>query len=75
MLPVFAPEDHVLTFNWADIGVGDVVVFELKKRNYLKRVKSISGEFVRVFGDNRKESSKIASIKKEQIIGKVVFKY
>jgi SOS-response transcriptional repressor LexA len=78
MLPAYIPGDHVLTFNWVRIKVGDVIVFKIQDRHsvsFLKRVDKIIGEEIYLSGDNKKESSQVKPIKKSQIIGKVILKY
>ena len=75
MLPVYQPGDHVLTFNWINLKIGDVVVFKVNNFFYLKRVKKIEKDLVHVSGDNKRESEKIAPVKRTQIIGRVVLNY
>lgn len=74
--------DHVLTFNWAMLKVGSVIVYRFfaNAQNdnaiyYIKRVKKISGERVTLEGDNKSFSSKMAPINISQITGKVILKY
>lgn len=80
MLPDFKPGDHLLTFNWGKIKVGDVIVFtsthdDRRGVYYLKRIDSVDGDSVHVSGDNKKESSQVGLVRQSQIIGKVIFKY
>lgn len=75
MLPAFKPGDRVVTFNWAKPKIGDVVVFKEGEKNFIKRVKNIKGTTYYVFGDNKKESSRVAPFSKNKIIGKVIYKY
>ena len=75
MLSAFKPGERVLTFNWLDVRIGDVVVFEKGGKKYLKRVLDIKDEHVYVAGDNKKESSSFAPFNKSRIVGKVIFKY
>lgn len=75
MEPGYLSGDHVLTFNWRKVVAGDVVVFKLKGVNFIKRINKIKGDWVYVFGDNKVKSSKVGPIKKDQIIGRVIWKY
>lgn len=75
MLPSYKPGDHVLTFKWLVPKAGDVIVFKYKGGFYLKRIKQIKGKLIEVAGDNRVLSSKMKTIKKSQVIGKVILKY
>lgn len=75
MFPTFIDGDHVLTFNWSKILVGNAVVFKSDSKNYLKRIKKISEDLIYLEGDNKKQSSKFKPIKLKQIIGKVILKY
>ena len=38
MIPDYKPGDYVITFNWTDVRAGDVVIFKLNEKNYIKRV-------------------------------------
>jgi len=88
MLPVYKPGDHVVTFNWKRIAVGDVVVFKTTRsrlalapvrkgleRFYIKRVISTRNKMVYVAGDNWRESAKMPPISNLDLIGKVIGKY
>ena len=75
MMPAFRPGDHVLTFNWGRIDLGDVVVFNLEGKNLIKRVDKIVDNCLYISGDNKKQSSKMEPVKKDQIVGKVILKY
>ena len=75
MMPAFRPGDHVLTFNWGRIDPGDVVVFNLEGKNLIKRVDKIVDNCLYISGDNKKQSSKMEPVKKDQIVGKVILKY
>lgn len=44
-------------------------------KNYLKRIKKITKNEIFVEGDNSKVSSKMAPVKKYQVVGKVILKY
>ena len=86
MLPVFKPGDHVLTFNWGKIKVGDVVVFKMSKDYFIKRVVKIGKhgqgkvynklyDYIYIRGDNKAKSAKMKPVLRTQIVGEVVFKY
>jgi len=75
MEPAFFEGDHVLTFNWVSSKKRDVVVFSQNNNYFLKRVERLRGDLIWVLGDNREMSSRLASIKKTQVIGRVVLKY
>lgn len=74
MEPKFSEGDHVLTFNWAKPGKGDVVVFKYKEVFFVKRIKSVSN-MIYVEGDNKKLSSRIDPLDRSMIIGKVIARY
>lgn len=74
MEPEFNEGDHVLTFNWAKVKKGDVVVFKYKKTLFVKRIVRIGNKII-VEGDNKKLSSKVEPLDGSRIIGKVVVKY
>lgn len=75
MFPAYKPGDHVLTFNWGYIKAGDVIAFDVGLKHFIKRVERVRSGLYYVYGDNRRESAKMGPIKKEQIVGKVVFRY
>ena len=75
MLPNYRPGDHVMTFNWVSVSVGDVIAFFQNEKFYIKRVDGIDGKFFSVSGDNSEISAKMASVVRDQIVGKVIFKY
>ncbi len=75
MIPTFQPGDHVLTFNWIRPVSGDVIVFEKGGKNYIKRIKNISGNRYYIGGDNRQNSVMMGSVTWQMIVGKVIFKY
>lgn len=75
MVPVFMPGDHVLTFNWARVSKGDVIVFKSAGEKYIKRITKTRGNLIAVSGDNNARSAKMGTIEKNQIVGKVIFKY
>lgn len=75
MLPLYKPGDHVLVFGWGNIAIGDVIVFEYRGKNYIKRIKKISGNIVTGCADNLQESAVSYKIKKSSIYGKVILRY
>lgn len=57
--------------------VGDVVVFKVGDRIYIKRVKEIENQKFFLIGDNKEDSldsKKIGWVDKKDIIGKVVYR-
>lgn len=75
MIPLYKPGDHVLTYNWPRIKKGDVIVFTDRGMKLIKRVVAIDGDSFYVSGDNKKESSKVGPVRKDEIVGKVLLKY
>ncbi len=88
MLPAFLPGDHVVTFNWGRINVGDVVVFKTPRshlvvvparrdlgQHYIKRVCKISTGKIQVVGDNKKASVRMPAVFLSNVVGTVVWKY
>ncbi len=75
MIPDYKPGDYVVTFNWTDVRAGDVVIFKMNGKNYIKRVQKKLKDLVEVAGDNDKESSKVGPVKRSDIIGRVVLLY
>lgn len=75
MLPVYAPGDHILTFNWGRISSGDIIAFNTGRIFFIKRVDRIEEDVIHVSGDNKARSLKVGPINKNQILGKVIFKY
>ena len=58
--------------------VGDVAVFKYKGKTYIKRISKIKSDSCFLEGDNIKDSfdsKKIGWISRQQIIGKVVYKF
>lgn len=75
MVPTFQQGDFVVTFNFAEPAVGEVVVFSHQRTLYLKRVTSIkSGQFY-LSGDNKIKSATFGPIDKSNIVGKVIWKF
>lgn len=75
MEPQFSEGDHVLTFNWIEPKVRDVVVFKKGSLYLIKRIKKVLRHKIKVGGDNRASSTNLGPIAKYQIIGKVILKY
>ncbi len=75
MEPALYDGDRVVTYNFGGIKRGSVIVFKYKKTIYVKRVDKVIDDKVFVSGDNKKLSSKVEPISKEQIIGRVVLRY
>lgn len=75
MMPFYKPGDHVLVFGWGKIAIGDVIVFQYRGKNYIKRIKKISGKIVTACADNLQKSSASYEIETSSIYGKVFKKY
>jgi hypothetical protein len=79
MNPNFKDRDIVLSINYLrSLKNNDVVLLDLP--NYgvvIKRIKSINGDDLKLEGDNKKYSSPIYKniYKKENILGKVIFRF
>jgi signal peptidase I len=79
MNPNFKDRDIVLSINYPrSLKNNDVVLLDLP--NYgvvIKRIKSINGDDLKLEGDNKKYSSPIYKniYKKENILGKVIFRF
>lgn len=80
MLPTLKMGQEVLTFNWWKIlglKVGDRVVVRVNGKELVKRIHTLNDRSMYVLGDNEGDSldsRKFGAIKKEQIVGKVIFK-
>jgi phage repressor protein C with HTH and peptisase S24 domain len=74
MEPYLKPDDQVLAVGFLRIKKGDVVVFKYSSKYLVKRVLKIKNDEIFVQGDNKKDSLPISSIKKDAIMGKVLFK-
>lgn len=58
--------------------IGDVVVFKVDDKIYIKRIKEIKSQKFFLIGDNKKDSldsKKIGWIDKKNILGKIFFKF
>lgn len=75
MLPLYKPGEHVLTWNWGQVGKGDVVVFGQGDKYFIKRIDKKVYNYVYVSGVNRSKSSKMKPVKIQQVVGKVILKY
>lgn len=75
MVPVYKPGDHVLTFNWGRIKVGEVVTFVHKGKFMIKKVDKVLPLHIEVSGFNSQESANVGPIKISQVVGKVILKY
>lgn len=79
MLPTLKEGQEVLTFNWwkvVRIKVGDIVVVRVNGKEMVKRIQKTDDRRIFVIGDNKKmstDSRKFGAVKKEQIIGKVIW--
>ena len=68
MWPAYKPGDHVLTFNWGKLGIGNAVVFRKGAKFYVKRVSSIKAGLIHVAGDNMAKSEKMPPMTVKAII-------
>lgn len=75
MEPSFREDDHVLTFNWSRLRIGNVIVFEKDGRHFIKRVEKIAKGNIYVTGDNQSESAKIGPVTFKEVIGRIILKY
>jgi len=56
MSPFLKPGDNVLVWRFAKPKIGDVIVFKVNDKHYVKRIEKIKGDQYFVLGDNKKES-------------------
>lgn len=75
MHPTFQEGDEVLIWKFSKVKKGDVVVFKYKSKYLIKRLSKIKKEEIFVKGDNKEDSLKIDSIRKKDILGKVICKF
>jgi nickel-type superoxide dismutase maturation protease len=82
MMPTFSPEDSVLVssvpFLFSKPRKGDVVVFEKFNTLYIKRINEVNKDKYTLLGDNKKDSRDsryFGSVKRDQIKGKIIFKF
>ena len=75
MEPLYVEGDRVVTFNWVQPKIGDVVVVRDKSVYLVKRVIKTSRSRFLVRGDNRLLSSRAINVGKNDLVGKVVLKY
>ena len=77
MLPTLKPGQDVLVWCWFYTPkIGDIVAIKVNGREMIKRIQSYNGRGYFVQGDNKDQSTdsrKFGPIKKEQIIGKVIW--
>ena len=79
MLPTFREGQYLLVSSWFnDLKVGDVVVLDQSNQDkkIVKRVAKIQNNQYFLVGDNQKESLDSRSfgwVKKEDVLGKVIF--
>ena len=78
MMPYLNPNDRVvvssLPYFLTNPKAADVVVFRYNNKILIKRIVKVLDNGVEVRGDNKSDSLNIKSIRKNQILGKVVFK-
>jgi phage repressor protein C with HTH and peptisase S24 domain len=77
MLPAYKPNDYVVCLKTKKIKANDVIIMQTDDLGkVVKRVKSISGNSLKILGDNKSYHSPIydTTHKLDTVIGKVVFK-
>lgn len=77
MLPAYKPNDYVVCLKTKKIKANDVIIMQTDDLGKIvKRVKSISGNSLKILGDNKSYHSPIydTTHKLDTVIGKVVFK-
>tara|TARA_B100000767_G_scaffold8667_1_gene8512 strand:+ start:670 stop:909 length:240 start_codon:yes stop_codon:yes gene_type:complete len=77
MLPAYKPNDYVVCLKTKNINVNDVIVLETNDLGkVVKRVQSISGDSLKILGDNQSYHSPLYDMTHEldAVIGRVVFK-
>ena len=77
MLPAFDQNDYVVCLKTKNIKANDVIIIQTSDfGKVVKRVKSISGDSLKISGDNKSYHSPIYEIthKLDTVIGKVIFK-
>lgn len=79
MLPVLHPSDRVLVsfvpYYFSTPKKGDIVLFKIDGIIIVKRIfKSEKGK-ISVAGDNKKDSSYNTTVKRKDIIGKMIYKF
>ncbi len=82
MIPSYSENDSVIVSSISYMFIkpkkGDVVLFERNNKFYVKRIKHIKGSEFFLVGDNEKDSldsRKFGLINREQIKGKIIFKF
>jgi signal peptidase I len=77
MQPTLKEGQDILSINWfVNPKVGDIIVIKKQGKEMVKRIEKIEGENVFVVGDNEDESTDsrhFGAIKRELIIGKVIY--
>ena len=77
MLPAYKPNNYVLCIKTKNIKVDDVIIMQTNDLGkVVKRVKSISGDSLKISGDNKSYHSPIYDMthKLDTVIGRVIFK-
>ena len=77
MLPAYEPNNYVLCIKTKNIKVDDIIIMQTNDLGkVVKRVKSISGDSLKISGDNKSYHSPIYDMthKLDTVIGRVIFK-
>ncbi len=79
MLPTLKPGQNLISFNWfVKPKNKDIVIIKMEGKMMVKRINKINSHSFFIQGDNKKGSTDSRSfgwIKRDQIIGKVIFVY
>lgn len=78
MMPVFKPNDRVIVssipYIFSKPRIRDVVVFRYNDKMLVKRIIKVSNNLFEIRGDNKNDSLDVNSVKRDKILGKVIFK-
>ena len=77
MLPAYKPNDYVICLKTKNVKVNDVIVIETNELGkVVKRVQSISGNLLKISGDNKSYQSPVYEMTHDldAVIGRVIFK-
>jgi phage repressor protein C with HTH and peptisase S24 domain len=62
-----------LPFIYRDPKIGDMILFEVDNKIIVKKVIKVENDLIFIEGDNKMDSKKFNPIKKNEIIGKVIW--
>jgi len=82
MLPTFSPKQNLISFNWAYFfsqpKKGEVVMVKQSGKLIVKRISKVKDGNLFLVGDNPEKSTdsrQFGWVEKNQLVGKVIFKY